>query len=290
MRKGWFPAWSSLASCLWLAGAALASPDLPPPSRKPPQSAKPALLIRHLEQKVNGLKVAETDHFRILHDQNEAVVVKVAKIAEDARIAQHKKWFGDISMELDGKCSIYLHGTLDEYSKKTGLKNTLGHMRTIDLGVGMRRSIHVPCKEPRLATEILPHEVCHSVMAVRFQNQLPRWADEGMAMLAQSPDSIVECVGMLPAYRKQDNLFSMEVLMQTKEADHMNTMEYYAQATSLVMYLCQLKGEKEFPKFLRTSLIKGYEPALKQHYGIGGFNELDRQWRDYAFGKAKGKS
>jgi hypothetical protein len=284
--------WSSVAAFIsswFVVGLAAGAPDAPPPpkERVTKPAANASLGLRYLDEKVNGLKVAETPHFRILHDQDKDVVAKVAKIAEDARVALQKRWFGDVSIEWDGKCSIYLHGTLKDYSKKTGLKNTLGHMRTLDLGIGIRRSIHVPCKEPRLATEILPHEVCHSVMAVRFQGQTPRWADEGMAMLAQTPDSVQECVGLLPGIRKNDNLFSLEVLMQTHEAEHMNTMEYYAQATSLVQFLCQLKGEQEFPKFLRTSLSKGYEPALKQHFGIESFRDLDERWQSFAFGKAK---
>ncbi len=126
------------------------------------------------------------------------------------------------------------------------MKNTLGHMRTLDWGGVFLRSIHIPCNGPNLVIDVLPHEVSHSVMAVRFQGRTPRWADEGMAMLAETPASIQDCVGRLPRYRKQDGLFAIEVLMQTEEADHYASMEYYAQSTSLVQYLTSLKGPRVY--------------------------------------------
>src|SRR5205823_5625233 len=112
---------------------------------------------------------------------------------------------------------------------------------TLDWGGVFLRSIHIPCKETSLIADVLPHEVSHSVMAIRFQGRTPRWADEGMAMLAETPASIQECVGRLPRYRKNEGLFALEVLLQTEEADHFASMEYYAQSTSLVQFLTGLK-------------------------------------------------
>jgi hypothetical protein len=262
----------------------LASKDI-----KPPESGqKTSVVVRHLDVKQDGLKVAETAHFRILHDQERVVVNKVGEAAELARIAAQRKWFGAEAADWDGKCSIYLHPDREKYSAKTKMKNTLGHMRTLDFGGMLYRSIHLPCKEPNLFSDVLPHEVSHSVMAIRLQGRTPRWADEGMAMLAESPESIDECVDRLPRYRKKDGLFALEILMQTDEPDHYGTMEYYSQATSLVQFLVSQKGPPTFINFLRTYISKGPEPALKQHYAIQNFADLEKRWQAFAFGKKKG--
>jgi hypothetical protein len=246
---------------------------------------KSSVLVRHLSKKLDGLQVAETAHFRILHDQDKPIVEKVGASAEITRATLQRKWFGEEATDWDGKCSIYLHANREKYASKTGMKNTLGHMRTLDWGGVFLRSIHLPCKEPNLVDDVLPHEVSHSVMAVRFQGRTPRWADEGMAMLAETPGSVAECVGRLPVYRKNDGLFAIEVLMQTHEPDHFNTMEYYAQSTSLVQFLTAQKGPQTFTRFLRTSIMKGAEPALKQHFGIQGYADLEQRWQTFAFGK-----
>jgi hypothetical protein len=254
---------------------------------RPVEPTKPSVSVRHLEKKQDGFQVAETAHFRILHDQEKPIVEKIAEAAEKTRASVQKKWFGEEAADWDGKCSIYLHADRAKYSKKTGMKNTLGHMRTIDWGGTFLRSIHVPVKEPNLVADVLPHEVCHSVMAIRFQGKTPRWADEGMAMLAETPASVADCVGKLPRYRKNEGLFAVEVLLQTDEVDHVTSMEYYAQSLSLVQYLSGRKGPQEFTKFLRTCIMKGPEPALKQHFDIQGYGDLEKRWQAFAFEKKK---
>jgi hypothetical protein len=251
----------------------------------PQGEKKSSVVVRHLEKKEDGYQVAETTHFRILHDQGKAIVEKVGLIAETARASLQRKWFGEEATDWDGKCSIYLHPNREKYAAKTGMKNTLGHMRTLDWGGVFLRSIHVPVKDSNLMLDVLPHEVSHSVMAVRFQGRTPRWADEGMAMLAETPASVKDCLGRLRRYRRNDALFGLEVLMQTQEADHFNTMEYYSQSTSLVDFLVNQKGPQTFTQFLRTYINKGAEPALKQHYEIGSYADLETRWQSFAFGK-----
>jgi hypothetical protein len=246
---------------------------------------KSSVVVRHLDKKQDGYKVAETTHFRILHDQGKPIVEKIGEAAEMTRALVQRKWFGEEATDWDGKCSIYLHANREKYSAKTGMKNTLGHMRTLDWGGVFLRSIHLPCQEPNLVADVLPHEVSHSVMAIRFQGRTPRWADEGMAMLAETPESVQECVDRLPRYRKKDALFAVEVLMQTEEADQLNTMEYYSQSTSLVQFLTARKSPQAFTQFLRTYVSKGAEPALKQHYGIQGYADLEQRWQTFAFGE-----
>ena len=231
---------------------------------------KSSVVVRHLDKTQDGYKIAETAHFRILHDQGKPVVEKVGELAEMTRSTLQRKWFGEEAADWDGKCSIYLHANRENYLEKTKMKNTLGHMRTLDMGGMFLRSIHLPCKEPSQVIDVLPHEVSHSVMAIRFQGRTPRWADEGMAMLAETPSSIEECLGRLPRYRRKENLFSLEVLMQTEEAEQFNTMEFYSQSTSLVQFLAAEKGPRAFTEFLRTYITKGggAEAALKKHYDI----------------------
>jgi len=43
-------------------------------------------------------------------------------------------------------------------------------------------------------------------------------------------------------------------------------------------------GKQTFTKFIRDSLVIGYERAMKSHYGIQNYADLERRWREYAFG------
>jgi hypothetical protein len=252
-----------------------------------PVAKKHTVQVRHLDTKVDNWKVAETSNFRILHNQSKELVDKVGRVAEETRLRLQKKWFGgESSVEWDGKCSIYLHPDRKKYSEKAGLANALGHTRTFSWGRDVQsRSIHLPAQQSRMLEDVLPHEVSHSVLAVRLQGKTPRWADEGMAMLAETPTAVYECLIRLPQYKRDHALFGIEILMLTEEQDHFQSLEYYSQSTSLVQYLTKLKGPQTFVSFLQTSIAKDYPTALKQHYGISGYAELQKRWNEHAFGK-----
>jgi hypothetical protein len=242
--------------------------------------------VRHLGKNELGRQVAESAHFRVIHDQTKPVAERVARAAERLRPALHRKWFGDVSLEWDGKCVIYLHANHKSYVTKTKQWNALGHARTLMMGDQVSsRSIHLPWGLSNFFDEILPHELTHAVLAVRFRGRLPRWANEGMAMLSESQSSIDDRRKSLEQYRKKDDLFGVDVLMKTEEEGQMNTLEYYAQAMSLVQFFVAEQGHQAFSRFLGDSLLVGYEPALKKHYGIANFAELERRWSAYAFSK-----
>jgi hypothetical protein len=252
-------------------------------------AAKPASIqVRHLDKIVDNWKVAETTNFRLMHQHSKPLVDKVGKVAEETRKKLHEKWFGDVAVEYDGRCSIYLHADRAKYTKKAGIPNALGHTRTFSWGRDIQgRSIHLPAEQPQMLEDVLPHEVSHSVLATRFQGKAPRWADEGMAMLAETPVAIAECLLRLHEYKKEHGLFGLQILMETEDPEHFQSLEYYSQSASLVQFMTKQKTPREFTAFLHTSIAKGYPTALEQHYGIKSFAELDRRWQEYAFGKKK---
>lgn len=255
---------------------------------KPADTAakKLSVQVRHLDKKIDDWQVAETTNFRILHKQPKQLVDKVGKVAEETRLNLQNRWFGEECLDFDGKCSIYLHSDKKKYTDKAGLANALGHTRTFSWGRDIQsRSIHLPAQQDKMLEDVLPHEISHSVLAVRLQGRTPRWADEGMAMLAETPGAVRECLIRLPQYKRDHALFGIEILMNTEEAEHFQSLEYYSQSTSLVQYLSKLKGAQTFVSFLQTSIAKDYPTALKQHYDISGYSDLQKRWNEFAFGK-----
>jgi hypothetical protein len=59
---------------------------------------------------------------------------------------------------------------------------------------------------------------------------------------------------------------------------------FYAQSVSLVDMLSQRKGPQAFTRFQREALDGNYEAALRTHYGIRDFAELERLWQEHALG------
>jgi len=242
--------------------------------------------VNFLPGKVDGWHVAESDNFRLLHNQPHKLVLQVAEVAERTRLTMARKWFGEEPDQWDPKCTVYMHANRLGYTlitKDGGASEGCTMVRMDGREVDSRR-IHLHCDADNLLDEILPHEVTHAVMGGNFgAHQTPRWADEGMAILSQPRPSIEHYLAMLSVYRAQNDLFSLEVLMQTDDIKQQNTLEFYSQSVSLVEYLVSLGGPQTFTRFLWDSFKTDYETALKRHYGLAGFAELEKRWLQYAF-------
>src|SRR5262249_40394581 len=134
-------------------------------------------------------------------------------------------------------------------------------------------------------TGVLPHETTHVVLAGRFGvHHVPRWADEGMAVLSEPQERINLHLGNLPMHRREGDLFQVGQLMQMdKDPEARLIGPCYGEGVSLVDFLSRRKGPQVFTRFLREGLDHGYEAALQKYYDIPSTAELDRLWREYAF-------
>ena len=266
-----------------------------PLSLNPPlRGAEPDADVRYTpRQEGDDWAVAESAHFRIYHNQSREIAGKAARIAEAARAAAAKKWFGEQAPAWDEPCAIYLYATGPEYSFATGQPPQLPGRSTFDMQDGrvVGRRIDLHCDDPNAFIGVLPHETTHVVLAGRFgDRRLPHWADEGMAVLSEPLDRIDLHLRGLPRQRRDDELFPVAELMQMDDyPDGRRIGPFYAESVSLVEFLSAEKGPKAFARFLRDGLADGYESALKADYNIDGFDDLQQRWQRYAFGRPGGR-
>lgn len=246
------------------------------------------LEVRHTPAHDRNWAEAETENFRIIHNQSRDLVEQVARIAETTRAAATRKWFGEEAASWTPKCRIILYASADHYARDTGKPaDSPGHttMKTEGERVVDRR-IDLHCDVANMLTHVLPHETTHAVLSGRFGRHLvPRWVDEGIAVLSEPRDRIDRYLQSLPQYRAKRELFTSAQLVAMKdypEARHISA--FYVQSISLVEFLSSQKGgPQEFTRFVRDGLEKGFEASLRQHYAIQDFGELEQRWSQYAF-------
>ena len=106
------------------------------------------------------------------------------------RAAAERKWFGEEPSRWTPKCLIFLYPNADFYARQTGKnQDSPGHSTLkwdIQPGAHRRRRIDLHCDVADMLTHVLPHETTHAVLIGRFgRHLLPRWADEGMAILSE---------------------------------------------------------------------------------------------------------
>jgi hypothetical protein len=202
-----------------------------------------------------------------------------------------RKWFGEEAARWDQPCTIYLHADTREYTQMGDNPppppQSPGHSRMHREGERVvLREVHLRCDEPHMIDSVLPHETTHVVLAGRFgPYDVPRWADEGMAVLSEPRDRIELHLRNLPVHRRDGTLFHLDQLMRMgKYPEPRYIGPFYAQGVSLVEFLSQRNGPQVFARFLREGLQGGYEPALRKYYNFRDFAELEREWQRHAFG------
>jgi hypothetical protein len=247
--------------------------------------------IQHTPRQGSGWALAETAHFRVFHATSVELAEKACRLAEATRAAMARKWFGNTLPAWTPRCDIYLHPTIKGYIQAGGREGSPGHSSitlsqdTHQPGRVTLRRIDLRLDDPNLFFSTLQHEATHVVLAGNFgKHHLPRWADEGLAVLSESPERVQMHLRLLPQYRREGKLFRLETLLKLPDyPDAARVAPFYAQSVSLCQFLLSRKSPPTLTAFLRDGLEKGYELALKTHYGLDSFAQLEEEWLQYAF-------
>src|SRR5262249_32924157 len=199
---------------------------------------------------------------------------------------QLRKWFDEVGANWEPKCRICLYPTGEAYGEATGAPVNAGGGHTdvrAEEGRVVSRCIHVHGARALLLKGVVPHEVTHAVLAGKLSSgRVPRWADEGMAILAETPKNIDMHLRYLPRWHADDALFSMRTLIEMRDYPQPRELGvFYAQSVSLVDFLTRQKGAERFAAFVRDGERVGYADSLRKHYGWS-FADLDRRWKQYA--------
>jgi hypothetical protein len=132
----------------------------------------------------------------------------------------------------------------------------------------------------RIIDSVLPHELSHTILASRFARPLPRWADEGAAMLAETESE-----------RKRQRLLTLELvnskdrtplrqLLRMKEypQDRAVMLSLYSVGFSLADFLVQSGGKERYLQFLDRAGVIGWDPALDENYGFIDVESFELNW------------
>ena len=241
--------------------------------------------VQHRDRGGDGWAVTESQNFRIFHNQNRDFAEQAARVAERTRTEMSQRWFGGAGEDWNPKCELYLHATGNDYSRATSVPATSPGHSSIKSENGRitGRRIDLHCDDPNLLYAVLPHEATHVVLAGQFgEHPVPRWADEGMAVLSEPREKVERHLRNLAKCRQEGQVFSLRHLMQLSDyPDPRSIGAFYAQSVSLVEFLSNERGPQVFTQFLRDGLRTGYDAALQRHYGWQGFGDLEQRWSSY---------
>ena len=226
--------------------------------------------------------VVEAGNFTIKFGGDPAFSAKVAVAAEKLRGAIFERWSGPPGGAWLPRCEIAIHTNAEEYARATMQSAERTGHASVKLAEGkvLERRIDLRADDETLLANALPRELTHVVLADLFPfTPPPKWAEEGMAVLAGSPDEVNRYSRTMTKCARDGKLFTVAALLEMKEYPAAEKITgFHCGSVSLVEYLVKLKGEKHFTTFLRDCQRYGSASGLKRQYGFETPKVLQDAW------------
>jgi len=228
---------------------------------------------------------------RNFHASNDAR--RVAEHCERWRTKLQKYWIADQQDTWQMQCEIVVHANRSSYlaAVGTGGLQTFGSS-LVKFGSEkeiVQRLIDFRGDSPHGLASV-PHEMTHVVLADLLDGrQPPRWADEGMAILADSHEKqmlherdLTHGLANRTAFRVAE-LVTMDSYPQSSRI-----AAFYGQSASLTACLAKRDDPAKFVEFLRRSLDNGYDKALRDVYHLDNLSELEQLWHGQRLAWSRG--
>jgi hypothetical protein len=267
----------STVLCIFLLAAPAGADDSPQAEIR----AQPVVLTSYQKQ---GWLVQETSSFRVFCLPNLPEAKRLPVACEELRRQLQQTWLGSDEKSWTPRCDIVVHSSVTGYIRELGAESRHSSgCATIDIDSGKvaKRRIDLRADAADWLTTALPHELTHVVIAGRFsKRQIPRWADEGIAILAE-PDArqAVRRRAMQTALSRVERFSAAELISLRDYPAAARRDAFYGQSASLVTYLIERDSPAKFLDFIEAGQKVGYERALADVYQIRSLADLDTRWR-----------
>ncbi len=231
--------------------------------------------------------VAESLNFQIHCCSSAERITELAISCEQQRTHFQKMWVGETCPNWHSKCDLVVHRDVRSYSAELGRgsERTSG-CSTIELEQGrvVRRRIDLRADAADCYSDSLPHELTHVVLADQFpESRIPPWADEGIAMLAESPEKLQRRLTELHGVLATNRSLGLQHLMSLTQGPASESRDaFHGQSVTLTGHLLERGTPQQFLGFVKAGQKDGYDKALKDVYGIESWSALEQEWRPYA--------
>lgn len=238
---------------------------------------------------VNGWQVVESRSFRIHHVGQPTVAERLAPVCERTRQSLRARWLGETNNSAWSlKCDLFLYPSGKEFQRLTRFSAETWGFADLEVGdrkVWMRR-LHLRTDDAARIDKLLVHELTHVVLADYFaEHQIPRWADEGIAVLSEPAERRTKLREWLNQEAKQGRLFSLQELTQQRSVPQDKRLGelFYAQSVALVEFLLTDRqlSESELLRFVADCEAHGLPTATRRQFPDSVADRWESDWREW---------
>jgi|GEM_PF-3003043 len=268
-----------------------------------PPGAPPAdeLIVPPMEKQENVAEASFRGPNFVVHAPTAVMARVVAAEAEYHRRTFALKWLGQELPKWAEPCVIHVKKDLANGGMSTF---TFGKDKAGEPALASAE-MHLRGEFMQILTISLPHEVMHTVLASHFGKPLPRWADEGIALLAESDEELAVHDARVRELLNAGRGIRLKVLFRMTEYPK-DLIVLYAQGHSLVRFLTNrpipegLPALKDLPVLGRLFQLPGedgqrrllafihlgmqdntresWTKAVKVVYGFESIDDLEDAW------------
>jgi hypothetical protein len=199
------------------------------------------------------------------------IAERVGQWAEHYRREKAREWLGREMPNWPEPCPLHVRVTPTGAGGATSFNFTAGH-------VWQTMEIEGPID--RLIASVLPHEVTHTVFAHYFRCPVPRWADEGGAVLSEDDLERNNHDMMARQILNSGRALPLSYLFGLKNypRDPRDIGALYAEGYSVSSFLVASSNRKVFLEFLGHGMNYGWDTALRTYYGYQNVEQLQQAW------------
>lgn len=230
------------------------------------------LLVLLTMQPARGAEFV-TDNFRVEAD-SAATARHVGLRAEELRTALSEEWLGTSLEDWPDRCRVVVNTGSERLKGDTTYLISRGEVTR------WRMELHGPLG--RVLETLLPHEVVHTILASHFRRAIPRWADEGAALMAEDASERQRLWKLEEGRLLAGNLPPLEEVLAAseypRERDRLRT--FYVRGASLTEFLL-FAGKGRFLAFVGTGIDHDWDTAVRMHYGFADVASLEAAWTEW---------
>lgn len=250
-----------------------------------------AVTVEHACQ--GAWHIASTANFQVCSLTSDAEAERVARRCEQVRRDLIGTWGLVASVQpWNPKCQVILHRTTGNYGAAVGGAFAATYGSSLvkpSTGTIAVRRIDLRTNVEDYLAGVLPHELCHVLLADRFRDQAaPLWYDEGIALLADTEaKQLLHERDLHDGFRRhvEFSVADLVTAQQYPPPDRMGV--FYGQCAALTHYLRQLGSAEQFHEFAIRIGEVGVNFAARECYGFSGAGDLENNWRQNVIEKDK---
>jgi hypothetical protein len=198
------------------------------------------------------------------------IAQQVGNYAEAYRKQKALDWLGREMAPWPDPCPIHVTLNVGGAGGATSF--------AFDRGRVLGQNMNIEGSLDRLLASVLPHEVTHTVFAYYFRSPVPRWADEGGAVLSEDD---VE--------RNRHDMLCRQILNNGRQIPLRrlfsltqypgDVMCLYAEGFSVANYLVSSSNRPTFLAFVGHGMSYGWDSAVQTYYHYQSVEELEEAWK-----------